>query len=412
MGKKLLAILLALVLLGAAGCSSSKQAGTTEKIIKIGTSVPLTGRLAAEGALYKQGYELWSETVNKKGGIKVGGDTYQVKLFLYDDKSDPETATKLTEKLITEDKVNFLLATATSGLVQATSSIAERYKTIMVAPIANAEALYKKGYKYIFGQLPRAGDNMSTILRMAKDYKLDIKSVAIVTPDDLFPLATTEGIKKEAEKDGIKATVIKYPKGSTDMSTVVSQVKGINADAVFQTSDYQEVIQFIRQMKEQKVSPKLMGFQDPPGMPDFVPNLGKDAEQLLGTAWWWENVPYQDPLFGSAQEFARLYKEKYNMTTVAYRPAAAAAGAEILQLAIEKAQSLDTEKVRQALLNTTFETLLMPTQFGTTEDGLTQINVKGLPVVLQIQNGKQVVLYPEKLKNADPVFPFQPWDKR
>ena len=80
-----------------------------EKVLKLGASVCLTGRLAKEGNYVKDGYTLWQEEVNKKGGIKVGNDNYKVEIVFYDDKSDPQTGAKLTEKLITDDKVKFIL---------------------------------------------------------------------------------------------------------------------------------------------------------------------------------------------------------------------------------------------------------------------------------------------------------------
>lgn len=409
MYRRCLAVL-ATCLVGALPLASSAATGKT---VKIGTSVPLTGRLAAEGDLYKKGYELWAETVNAKGGIKVGNESYKVELLLYDDKSEPETATKLTDKLITQDKVDFLLATSSSGLVKSTATIAERYRKIMIAPIANAETLYKNNPKYLFGQAPRASANMASYLDMIASKKLDVKSIVIVTADDLFPLATAKGIENAAKIKGVKiAGTVKYPKASTDMSAVVSQLKALGADAVLHTSDYAEAVALVRQMKEQKVTPKLFGFQDAPGMPDFVPNLGKDAEAICGTSWWWENAPFQDQLFGSAKQFADLYRKKFKTDLVPYRPAAAAAAAEILQLAIEKAQSLDTEKVREALLNNTFETMFMPTRFGTTPDGLSQINVAGSSLVLQVQNGKPVPVFQGNTSRAPLVFPFPAWDKR
>lgn len=384
-----------------------------EKVVKIGASIPLSGSLSNEGMLYYNGYNLWKDYVNQQGGIKVGNERYKVELILYDDQSDAQTAAKLTEKLITEDKVNFLLATASSGLVQATSSIAERYRTIMLAPIANAEPLYTRGYKYLFGLTPRAAENVSSILDMAYEYKLPIKTVSIVTPDSMFPVATAEGIRQKAEKYGMTVVdFIKHPPTNTELSTIASQIKAHNPDAVFYTGNYQAVLMFLRALKEQGVNPKLIGMQDAPGMPEFVPNLGRDAEGLTGTAWWWENVSYQDPVFGSAQKFAELYRQKYGLHgPVPYRAAAAAGGAEVLQMAIEKAGTLDTEKVREALLNTKFETMFMPVQFSD-QGELKQINIAGKPVVLQIQGGKPVVVYPSALKQAEVIFPLKPWGQR
>ena len=62
------------------------------------------------------GYELWKEAVNNAGGIPVGGSRYLVDIRYYDDQSSGDTSAQLAEKLITEDKVNFLLGHVTYGL--------------------------------------------------------------------------------------------------------------------------------------------------------------------------------------------------------------------------------------------------------------------------------------------------------
>jgi ABC-type branched-subunit amino acid transport system substrate-binding protein len=143
--------ILTLLLMVAVGIGSAIGA---EKVLKLGASVCITGRLAKEGGYVKDGYTLWMEEVNRKGGIKVGSDRYKVEIIFYDDKSDPQTGAKLTEKLITEDKVKFILGPYGSGITLATSAIGEKYKVLTVACQANANNIYERGFKYIISILP------------------------------------------------------------------------------------------------------------------------------------------------------------------------------------------------------------------------------------------------------------------
>ena len=133
--KKLFMVLLTVAL---ACLLTAGPALSAEKVLKLGASVGMTGRLAKEGGYVKDGYTLWMEMVNAKGGIKVGNDNYKVEIVFYDDKSDPQTGAKLTEKLITEDKVKFILGPFGSGITLATSAIGEKYKVLTVACQANA----------------------------------------------------------------------------------------------------------------------------------------------------------------------------------------------------------------------------------------------------------------------------------
>ncbi len=92
--------------------------------------------------------------VNTKGGIKVGNDNYKVEILFYDDKGEAQAGAKLTEKLITEDKVKFILGPYGSGITLATSAIGEKYKVLTVACQANAVNIYERGFKYIISILP------------------------------------------------------------------------------------------------------------------------------------------------------------------------------------------------------------------------------------------------------------------
>jgi len=77
----------------------------SDGVIKIGAAVSLTGKIAYEGRLVKDSYEVWADWVNSHGGIDAGGKNYEVKMIYYDDESTPVRGAKLTEKLITQNKV-------------------------------------------------------------------------------------------------------------------------------------------------------------------------------------------------------------------------------------------------------------------------------------------------------------------
>src|SRR5215470_17518012 len=99
--RRLITLAVAVVLV--AGHVAAVRAET--KTLTIGISISYSGKFAKEGELGRQGYELFRELVNERGGIKVGNDRYLVEYKYYDDKSDQATAANLVEKLITEDKV-------------------------------------------------------------------------------------------------------------------------------------------------------------------------------------------------------------------------------------------------------------------------------------------------------------------
>jgi branched-chain amino acid transport system substrate-binding protein len=104
--KRLLAA--SLVVAGSFGLMQSSQAAET---VKIGFSIPMTGLFAPAGPSQLNSYLLWQELVNAKGGLDIGGkERRKIEFVQYDDKSDPAQAVKIYEKLITDDKVDLVMA--------------------------------------------------------------------------------------------------------------------------------------------------------------------------------------------------------------------------------------------------------------------------------------------------------------
>ena len=122
-------------------------------VIKFGAALPLTGPLATEGNKQKAGYEIWMDLVNGQGGINVGGKKMKVEIRYYDYESKTPVASKLYERLITKDKVDFLFGPFGSGATASVASLTERYEIPIMAPTASSAKLYARGYSYLFGLL-------------------------------------------------------------------------------------------------------------------------------------------------------------------------------------------------------------------------------------------------------------------
>src|SRR2546427_7554288 len=134
------------------GGSTAATAPSGSEIL-IGATLPLTGSEARIGGFYKEGYDLAFEEANQNGGVSVGGRKMQVRLTLLDDTSTQATAASLADRLINSDKVQFLLGTYSSHLVEAQSVVAEQNHVPYVNGGGGAEEVYKGGFKYPFGGL-------------------------------------------------------------------------------------------------------------------------------------------------------------------------------------------------------------------------------------------------------------------
>ncbi|MCI0469377.1 MAG: amino acid ABC transporter substrate-binding protein [Nitrospirae bacterium] len=396
--KKILIVFLALFFLALQGTGLAQE-------LTFGASLSLTGKLAKEGNLVKNGYELWKETVNKKGGIKIGGAVHKVNIKYYDDESDPNRGAKLVEKLITEDKIKLILGPYGSESVFATSAITEKYGAIMVQGGAAADKLYTRGFKNLFGIYTVATDYLDDILEMVKDKTPKPQTVAIVYSNDLFSAQVAQGAKASAEKYGYKVILYQdYPKGTQDLSTVIVQMRAKNPDIILGCGHFQDTIVMVKQLKDYKVNPKTIGFSVGPTLPDFVNSLKGDAENILGSAQWTTNLKYKDPVFGSNQDFVKMYKQKYGEDPN-YHSAGGAAAAVIFHLALVKAGTKDDlNKIREALSGFNEETIYGKIKFDKTG----KVIGKGMAVI-QIQKGAQRTVYPANVAEAQAVYPKPEW---
>ncbi len=402
-----LMFLLSFAVTVSAGGAQEEAADEGEKVIKIGCAVSMTGKMAPEGKNVKRGVEIWEKFVNEKGGIDVGGEKYMVEVIYYDDKSDAGTGTKLTEKLITEDKVDFLIGPFSSGITFATTAIGEKYGIITVAPEANATKVYERGYKNVFSILPPAPALTQPIFEMADalDLSPDPKTVAIIASNDLFPLSCMEGAVTKAEELGFEIVMNeKYPADTNDVSSLLSVVKQKNPD-IFLTSGYtKDALMVVRQAREIGLAPKMMAFSVGVMLPEFISSLGSDANYVVEGEWWLPTVDIEGPVFGSTFEYVDMFTDMFDVDP-GYHAASGSAAGVILQLAIEEAGTLDTEAVREVMRDLDVSLAVWP--------GI-KFNEKGQNVseehpVIQVQNEEYKVVWPEE---NELMYPMPPWSDR
>ena len=395
------AVLLAFLLTAGTLFAGGQTETEVLDVIKIGASISLSGNLARFGNMVKSGYELWAEQVNAQGGIDVGGKKMPVEIVYYDDQSDNQTAVKLTEKLITEDKIQFLLGPFGSGPTFATTAIAEKYNIITIATLANATNIYDRGFQNVFAVLAPATRIFSSFIDMLAAQSPKPAKVAIIYPNDNFPAAVAKGANEYAKQKGFDVVYIEeYTKGVKDLSSTILKIKNSGAEVLMGSGYLEEAILTVRQLKEQKVNLKAIGFTTGPELKDFTDNLGSDADNIFGVSWWMPQMNYSDSLFGSASDYAKLYEQRFG-EGLSYQAAAASQGGLLLQTAIEKAGSLDADKVRAALRSYSSSTFWGPTKWDSTGQ-----NMAGATVTFQIQDGVIKTVWPPEAGQADPIYPM------
>ncbi|MBI1963919.1 MAG: amino acid ABC transporter substrate-binding protein [Candidatus Rokubacteria bacterium] len=366
--------------------------------VLLGGAISQTGQYAEPAGRQVNSIKLWVDEVNGRGGL-LG---HKIVARLLDDKSDTQTAIKLYEKLITEDKVDLLLAPYSSGITEAVANVNERYKMPFVAYGAASSPIWEKGRKYIFNIVAVAEDYQKGAVHLAK--QIGVKKIAIIGQDSLFPRQAGKGAKDWAKKLAIDVVLEEnYPPKQTDFTALLHKIKAAGAEAVISNSYFADAAAQLRQMRELNVNFKLYSGTVGPGLPNFPEQLGNTAEYVLGFSQW-EPLPHVFKLPGM-KEYIEAYEKRFNEKPN-YHAGGAYGALLVTEAAVKKAGSFDSEKLREALA-----TLDITTMYGRYK-----VDAKGMNshegITFQILRGQRKVVWPVKYAETKAELPTPEWSKR
>ena len=396
----LLTLVVALVTAACGKGGDDESGGIEGGKLQIGAALSLTGSLAKEGALTKQGYQLCQQKVNDRGGVDVGGEKAKLAITYSDDKSEPDTAARLTDKF-NDDGVKLILGPYGSPSTEAAAAAIERNGQVMVDSSGADDNIFTKGYKNTFAVLSPASDYVAIMVdAIMSSANPKPKTVAFLSADDGFSQTAAEGGVKAAEKAGLDVIAEEsFPEHTTDVSAALTKVRGDDPDLILGSVHVEEGIAIVKQSRELAVTPQGFGETVAPPTPDFTEALGDAANGVVGSTQWTPQVNGRDEIFGTAQDYASDFKRRFG-ADAEYHSAEGAAACLALVLAVQDAGSADPEKVRDALTGLDTESFFGPIKFDDTGKNVTK------PMsAIQIQDGKVTTIYPKDQAQAKLQWP-------
>jgi branched-chain amino acid transport system substrate-binding protein len=216
---------IALVSIGTGG-------GKAAETVKIGFAMPKTGFLGVASPVAIQAYELWRDQVNARGGLDIGGkEKRKIEFVSYDDQSVPTKTAEIYEKLISNDKVDLLLAPYGTPFHIAIAPVVEKHKFPIVGAAAASTLMrdLKVQYMFMAEVLPdRYGESIPAFLKSQ-----NVKSVGILTLQLPLSLETKKYMLPHLKDAGINVTVDnEYPIDIKDMTGMLNALKSANPDAM------------------------------------------------------------------------------------------------------------------------------------------------------------------------------------
>jgi len=396
------------LLLSTSVVSFAKVVG--DKIV-LGAAVSLTGKYSSNGVHTQNGYNMAVERINSMGGIKVGGKTYKFEIIYYDDESNPKRAAQLAERLISQDGVEFMLGPYSSGLTKAMAPVTEKYGVPMVEANGASRSLFTKGYKYLFAVLAPANLYLDVAIRTAVELNggKGVK-IAQAFEQDAFSQDVRLGILDAAKETGSEIIIDdKLPKELNDMAATLAKVKATKPDVLVVSGHTKGALTAIRQIAEMKVDVPMLAMTHCDAA-KLSKQHGKNAQYALCASQWHKTLTYKDKWFKDGMTYDADFTKMFGYAPP-YQAAESSAALLVYKAAFEKANSLDKDKVRDALAETDMQTFYGNIKFSDTGQ-----NIAKPMVLFQVRCEGDVcanrVVAPTKWASHELVHPIPSWSSR
>lgn len=375
-----------------------------DKIV-VGMSRPLSGAVAIVGdSAFKPIYETFVAEVNAAGGVYVAeyGKKLPIELKIYDDKSDVGTMTRLTEKLIVEDKVDFLWPACGTAFIYGQAPIANKYGYLLITAEGGATTIREMlpSLPYVFVTLSFSDWYQLPVLAELLAEQ-GAKTAYIVYIADLHGIEYSGVAGIEFPKQGISIVGIKsVPPDIKDLSPVIKEAKASNADVFCCFAYPDQIMPATGTSIELAFNPKAWVGGPGVNFGFFHTAFGPMVDGIIGFTTF---SPKQSPAAKALAD--KLYTGKPEELQDFWGHPLYWAGLEVWKQAIEKAGTLDQKKIRDIIATEKFQTVLGPTWF---ENGLLAKECH-TGEIGQWQNGVFEVVGPKDKASATFVYPKPHW---
>jgi branched-chain amino acid transport system substrate-binding protein len=392
----------------------SSAALAEEPPIKIGMSMPQTGGLAAGGKASLLGIEIWRDDINAKGGL-LGR---KVELVVYDDKSSASETPAIYSKLLDIDKVDLLFAPyATVPTAPIMPLVKDRGKLL----IGNFsfQVNSKVHHDMWFNNAPWGPADSWATGFLSLGQKAGGKTVALLSADQEFAqniISTALDVSKKMNLQVVFDQV--YPPSTVEFSSIIRALNAAKPDIVYVASYPPDSAAILRAVNEIGVGDNvkifggaMVGLQ----FAGVMENLGSLLNGVVNFNSW---LPEPSMNFPGTKEFFEKYQKRAVEAKVDplgyYLPPYGYAMGQLIEQAVNATKSLDDKTLAKYLRENTHQTIVGPITFSADGEWKESATVEAQFHNIKDKNinqfrspGKQVIVYPDRLKTGDLVTPFE-----
>ncbi len=407
------------VLLGATATAAlmplAARADTPD--VAIGILYPFSGSSAQIGVDAKSAFETAADIINKnydfdlplaRGEGLPGLGGAKVRLIYADHQADPQKGRAETERLITQEKVCAVVGTYQSAVAVTASQTCERYQVPFISADNSSPSLHRRGLKYYFRAAPHDEMFSKAMFDFFDDMKkkgTKIDTLSLFHEDTIFGTDSGNAQLKFANERGYKIVAdIKYRANSPSLSAEVQQLKAANADVLMPSSYTTDGILLVKTMAELGYKPQAIVAQDA-GFSEqaLYDAVGDKLEGVISRGSFSLDLSQKRPMVGKINA---MFKERSGKDFNDYS-SRQFMGLIVMADAINRAKSVDGDKIREALVATDMpgDVTIMPWSRVKFDD-MGQNNFAD-PVLLQYVGGKFVTIFPKQAAVADAMWPMK-----
>lgn len=358
--------------------------------IRMGGSLSFSGKFAEPSEMIRRGYELWVDQINSRGGL-LGRP---VKLTIYDDHSEVAKVRAYYRTLLEKDRVDLLLSPCGSPATLAASELSEQQGKVMIACAAASERVYRRGFQYLFGLYSPADRYCVGFLDLLA--RNGLNRAAIVYEQSPFHESIYNGFRRWADVFDIDVVCMqRFPTLKPDFAPIVDTLKAVAPDALVFSSYPPESYAFLKAMQQHGYRPDALFMTITSILPEFYMKVGAFAEGIFGPSQW---EPIESIPFPGSKQFVHDFIQETGRRP-SYHASAAYTACKILGQAVETTRSLDHRKLRDYIIR--LDTVTIIGRFKVNETGN---QVGHNPMLIQWQNGRKEIVYPKKMKTAEPIL--------
>jgi len=321
--------------------------------IRLGATLPLTGKEARAGLMFKNGYTLAVEELNAAGGVmvKAAGRKLPVRLEILDDKSDSTTAVQLAEHLVTVSGVHALLSTYETKLVLAQSVVPERQQIPYVTGGGAASEIFKRDFRWVFGLLSSVEAMAGTFAdwlaaeqdggRLPKPAR-----IALAWENTAHGQDFRNGLEERVSRTPDRFTLVmneSFELNAKDFTPLMLKLKASDADVFLSDTHYPDFILQHKTYLQMGLHHAVVSYGPRGAERTARETLGAGVDHLVSGQWWTPELPYPE-----SKAFVAKYVPKYGEIG-GYYPGLAYESVKTMAAAIEAAGTLDREAIRGAL---------------------------------------------------------------